>query len=503
MMSLENTNDSCPPSLLPTSLDLQSNISLLPVSDSPIHREEYSNSGISYPDGSMTEEMECPHSKVGVVIGSKGVIIQEIMNRTSCKIVVLQDGLPDGQPRVVVITGFPQQIQLAKQLINSVIADGPSAIQSAGVEFDPMEPVDTQEMMCPAEKVGLVIGSRGVIVQDIMRRTGCKITVNQNFPEGEPRVVVITGPLQNIEFAKSLVSLVIANGPAALNQTSLGINLPGCITEEMECPHEKVGIVIGSKGTIVQDIMRRSGSRIVVNQDFPDGHPRKVIISGTPQQVRHAKHLVSSVILHGPIAVQGQPMIPLPVLSYGSVVQDLKIIQSQVGKLIGPGGSTIKDLQMRFAVKMNIDQVNDFSDERRLRITGDPAQVQAASQMVWHLLHNSGPMGMIPHHPHHAGYGMQPQMMGEGYGDPVMMHGGYYPPAPHQSASYPPSPDNTDPGLHPLQAPIGQGLGADGSAGRLMPPAPLNNGLVHQVRSLPSPFSPPHTLCFMSRWSMS
>jgi far upstream element-binding protein len=481
-MSLEINSD---PSLLPLpSLASSSSIpSILPgPADTSISGpwEEYPDDGISYSDGYFTEEMECPHSKVGVVIGSRGVIIQEIMNRTNCKIVVMQDGLPDGQPRVVVITGYPQQIPLAKQLINSVIADGPSAIQSAGVEFDPTEPVETQEMMCPAEKVGLVIGSRGIIVQDIMRRTGCKITVNQNFPEGEPRIVVITGPPQNIDFAKSLVSLVISNGPAALNQSSLAINLPGYVTEEMECPHERVGIVIGARGTIVQDIMRRSGSRIVVQQDFPDGHPRKVVISGTPHQVRNAKQLVSAVILHGPVAVQGQPLMSHPAMPYGSVVvQDLKIIQSQVGKLIGPGGSTIKDLQLRFAVKMNIDHISHDSDERRLRITGEPARVQAASQMVWHLLHNGGAMGMMhpPHLPGQSGYGMQ---MGEGFGDAGMMHGGYYPPVPQQSNSY------HDPGLHPSHAPIGQGLGADGSAGRLMPPAPLNNGLVHQVRPLPS-----------------
>jgi polyribonucleotide nucleotidyltransferase len=488
-----------PPAALMMSLENNADIPshMLPVPTSPARGgsgplaiapdEEYLAG--SYDDETRCEEMECPHSKVGVVIGSKGIIIQEIMHRTNCKIVVMQDGLPDGMPRTVMITGYPPQIQLAKQLINSVIADGPSAIQSPGIEFDPAEPVETQEMACPAEKVGLVIGSKGIIVQDIMRRTGCKITVNQNFPEGEPRVVVITGQAANIEFAKSLVALVIANGPAALNQSSLGMNLPGYVTEEMECPHERVGIVIGAKGTIVQDIMRRSGSRIIVQQDFPDGHPRKVVISGNIQQVRHAKHLVSAVIMHGPVAVQGQPMMnPATAMVYGgSVVQDLKIVQSQVGKLIGPGGSTIKELQLRFAVKMNIDQLASDTDERRLRITGEPARVQAASQMIWHILHNNNPMGMMHHQTMHsqvqAGYGMP--LIGEGYGE-AMSHSGYY-------GSHPSSHGHSESsGLHPSHAPIGQGLGADGSSGRLMPASPLSNGFLHQVPT--SPLSLPHSL---------
>lgn len=395
----------------------------------------------------------------------------------------MQDGLPDGQPRTVVITGLPHQIQLAKQLISSVISDGPSAIQSPGVEFDPAEPIETQEMTCPPEKVGLVIGSKGIVVQDIMRRSACKITVNQNFPEGEPRVVVITGRPSNIEFAMSLVNLVITNGPAALNQTNVGVNAPGYVTEDMDCPHERVGIVIGAKGTIVQDIMRRTGSRIVVQQDFPDGHPRKVVITGSLQQVRAAKQLVSAVIVHGPVAIQGPQMMNHgPPMGYGnSVIQDLKIVQSQVGKLIGPGGSTIKDLQLRFAVKMNIDQLLQDSDERRLRITGDPTRVQAASQMIWHILHSNTPPLMHP--------GMQGQMSqgygmhgGDGYNDPSgMMHGAYYNQMPPQHNAYPPANHMPPEPIHPSHAPAGQGLGADGSSGRLMPPTPLNNGLVHQI----------------------
>lgn len=475
--SLENTTQT-----IPSSTNLTSNIPVIQRAGPP-PAEEIPGQPLN--DGVITDEMDCPHSKVGVVIGSKGIIIQEIMQRTNCKIVVMQEGLPDGQPRKVNITGLPHQIQLAKQLISSVIADGPSAIQSPGIEFDPSDnSVETQEMICPAEKVGLVIGSRGVIVQDIMRRTGCKITVNQNYPEGEPRVVVITGHPPNIEFAKSLVALVIANGPAALNQSGVGMNIPGYVTEEMDCPHERVGIVIGAKGTIVQDIMRRSGSRIVVNQEFPDGYPRKVVISGMPHQVRHAKHLVMSVIMHGPVAVQGQPMVN-PVMSYGGhVMQDLKIVQSQVGKLIGPGGSTIKDLQLRFAVKMNIDQLAPDTEERRLRITGEPARVQAASQMIWHLLHNNSPINVLANQGQ-TGYGMQ--VIGEGYSD-VGMNNGYYPP--QSSQNHP----NAESGLHPAHAPIGQGLGADGTAGRLMPPTLLSNGLLHQVSFVL--LLSPHTGCF-------
>mmetsp|Transcript_22521 Transcript_22521/g.32899 ORF Transcript_22521/g.32899 Transcript_22521/m.32899 type:complete len:732 (-) Transcript_22521:333-2528(-) len=437
-----------------------------------------SQQSYSQPNGSVSEEMECPHSKVGMVIGAKGVIIQEIMNRTHCKIVVIQDNLPDGHPRNVVITGAPVQVQAAKSLIAAVINDGPSALQTSAPGEDPSEPTETEEMLCPPDKVGLVIGSKGVVIQDIMRRSYCKITVNQNFPEGEPRMVVICGKRSQIEKAKSLVALVIANGPTALNSVGNSTNM---ITEEMDCPQEKVGIVIGARGSIVQDIMRKCGCRIVIHQDFPEGQPRKVVFTGTPHQVEAGKNLVSAVIMHGPAAVQ------MSMGGAGNIIQDLKIIQAQVGKLIGPGGSTIKDIQQRFAVKMNIDQVLPDTDERRLRITGEASRVQAAAQMVWHVLHSGGGGmmggGVVPQQ---QPYGM-PMMGGYSDGTGAMMHPAYYTTPPVQGGAGPygmQSPMGAD-GMQHMQSAmhssVGQGLGADGLSGRIMPATPMNNGMMHQV----------------------
>lgn len=408
----------------------------------------------------VSEEMECPHSKVGMVIGSKGVIIQEIMSRSNCKVVVYQDGLPDGQARNVVITGTTSNVAIAKQLITAVIQEGPTILQTQAPGLNNNEPTVTEEMSCPAEKVGLVIGSKGIIIQEIMRRSYCKITVNQNFPDGEPRMVNITGKPTQIEIAKALVAIVIANGPNALNQSGLGVASGSNITEEMDCPQEKVGIVIGAKGVIVQDIMRRCGCKITINQDYPDGQPRRVVFTGTRQQVDMGKNLVNSVIAHGPAAVQSMP-------GQGNSVQDLKIVQSQVGKLIGPGGSTIKDIQQRCGVKMNVEQIIPESDERRLRITGDASRVQAAAQMVFQVLHGGGNISM-PVAPQ-QGYGM-PMVTGYGNDGAQMMHPGYLPQGGYGGA---------DPMSQ--MGPVGQGLGSDGSSGRLMPPTPLPNGMVMQV----------------------
>lgn len=81
------------------------------------------------------------------------------------------------------------------------------------------------------------------------------------------------------------------------------------ITRFMDCPQSKVGPVIGSKGVIINEMMKRSGCKMSVNQDFPDGHPRKVVMTGTSKQIEDAKFLVSVVISYGPNAIYDQALL--------------------------------------------------------------------------------------------------------------------------------------------------------------------------------------------------
>ncbi|KAJ1434013.1 hypothetical protein B484DRAFT_314331, partial [Ochromonadaceae sp. CCMP2298] len=108
---------------------------------------------------------------------------------------------------------------------------------------------------------------------------------------------------------------------------------------------EKVGQVIGSKGLIIADIQARSGARAYVNQDFPDGAMRQVNITGTMAQVQAARALIQMIVSQGPTAIQG-PQV-------SAVVE---CSQPQVGKIIGTGGSTIRELQMKSGARIQIEQ---------------------------------------------------------------------------------------------------------------------------------------------------
>jgi len=81
------------------------------------------------------------------------------------------------------------------------------------------------------------------------------------------------------------------------------------VTRYMKCPLARVGSVIGAKGSIIGEIMKRTNAKVSINQDYPEGHPRKVVLVGTQEQIDQAKILVEVVIIHGPLALNQPELI--------------------------------------------------------------------------------------------------------------------------------------------------------------------------------------------------
>jgi KH domain len=61
-------------------------------------------------------------------------------------------------------------------------------------------------------------------------------------------------------------------------------NTPSVSIEETIEP-EKVGLIIGTKGSMIMEIMKKSGAKVVINQDFPKGQPHKIVYSGMSPHV--------------------------------------------------------------------------------------------------------------------------------------------------------------------------------------------------------------------------
>jgi polyribonucleotide nucleotidyltransferase len=110
---------------------------------------------------------------------------------------------------IKVFGGSVKEVERARELIQAVIELGPVA--ALGME--------TIKMDCPADKVPLVIGIKGMTAKEMMRRTGCKIHVNETAPEGSTMCSIeLTGTTEQIDQATKIISHVLEFGTKALGK---------------------------------------------------------------------------------------------------------------------------------------------------------------------------------------------------------------------------------------------------------------------------------------------
>jgi len=84
----------------------------------------------------MSTTVDCSKSLVGRVIGRGGETINDLQNKSATRIQIDQQ-VPEGMPCKITITGPPQNVQVAVQMVNEVMKNGPPR---GGVQRPPQAP---------------------------------------------------------------------------------------------------------------------------------------------------------------------------------------------------------------------------------------------------------------------------------------------------------------------------------------------------------------------------
>lgn len=136
-------------------------------------------------------------------------------------------------------------INLKKETANIMSSEIPAVVTTETV---------TVTMDCPATTVGAIIGKKGANVNEILKRSGCRVVVDQSDSRDSiNKKVNLTGPPDKLTGAMQLVLLIIKDGANALfapefDENLATIKVPIHLTSETRCPTTKVGIIIGFKG---------------------------------------------------------------------------------------------------------------------------------------------------------------------------------------------------------------------------------------------------------------
>eukprot|EP01025_Chloroclados_australasicus_P044410 TRINITY_DN4816_c0_g1_i12.p1 TRINITY_DN4816_c0_g1~~TRINITY_DN4816_c0_g1_i12.p1 ORF type:complete len:338 (-),score=54.64 TRINITY_DN4816_c0_g1_i12:337-1350(-) len=190
----------------------------------------------------------------------------------------------------------------------------------------------------------------------------------------------------------------------------------------IQCDQSMVGRVIGRAGDTIRALQQASGAKIVVNQEFPDGVPREVLITGKIDAVSRAETMVNELISGESLSVQQV------IMKHGlGETQYIECPKGLVGRVIGKGGDTIKNLQRDTGASVQIDQtVNPC----KITINGMRNKVDKAVLQIYQIMQGSA---------NQQGYGQQNSLGMQG-GPSAMPMGGYgygsFPQAPMPNGGY-------------------------------------------------------------------
>jgi hypothetical protein len=221
--------------------------------------------------------------------------------------------------------------------------------------------------------------------------------VQEGLKEGDDRIVqFMTGTPEQVEEAMILVAGLIAQGADYLNgggsessggaQGSSGAGgASEVIKFEADIDPAKVGLVIGAKGSVIAQIMARSGCKVSINQDFPAGEMHRVVYSGTVDQISAAKAFVETVVKSGALFLltPNNPHAP-------QISQEVHVLQAHVGRLFADGSHMINDVSQRFRMEMDVDihmmMGSDGSGVHKISLSGPVECVESAMNYLHHVV---------------------------------------------------------------------------------------------------------------------
>lgn len=225
----------------------------------------------------------------------------------------------------------------------------------------------------------------------------------------------------------------------------------------VDCPAGIVGRIIGKGGETIKALQLQSGAHISIDQDYPEGMPRKITVKGKKEKVERGVKLVNDLIRGGPGAT-AQVLAAVP----GGTTQVVECPKATIGRVIGRGGETIKRLQATSGARI---QINQTEEPMKITISGHQDCVQLAAAMVADII--GGGTGNIATFPYgFQGYGYPPPYPMP-YPQGYMYPSGYPYPQPYMYPGFDPYMQPT-PGagqMPPMMRSGGSAMGASAKEG--------------------------------------
>jgi len=354
---------------------------------------------------------------LGLLIGPRGATQKQMQEVSGAKILIRgrgaqKDGMlathPDDDDELhVSIEGTDEAIERATQEVQQILFNPEQAMQLKNSQLQSLAemngttippPVTTIsdssesdyqiELRIPNNMVGLVIGKGGENIHRMQAQTGATIQIakeSEMKPGDTVRSVWLKGSPSAVAEMKIKVDEIInakinPGGTQSQSQTQTTTIAPKTMIFQnpefayvikLPIPNDKVGIIIGKGGMTVKSIQERTRASILIptGPDEDNAQVRTITVGADSQAQAETCQMEIYNVLQ---ASQHQQAHQASVMASAMHIQ---VPDDKVGLIIGKGGMTIKDMQSRLRVKIQIPQSADpgtMPPVRTLTVIGPP-----------------------------------------------------------------------------------------------------------------------------------
>ncbi|KAI0819068.1 hypothetical protein BC629DRAFT_1278579 [Irpex lacteus] len=284
------------------------------------------------------------------------------------------------------------------------------------------------------QDASIIIGKGGSHVNEIREKSGARVMVSESIPGNPERILNVSGPLDAVSKAFGLIVRRINDEP--FDKPSV----PGsrAVTIKFMIPNSRMGSVIGKGGAKIKEIQDASGARLNASEGMLPGSTERVLsVSGVADAIHIATYYIGNILIEAnermpssnnssyrPSSVSRRPAYQgssyVPGYSSSSSApysggasggnhhsnppqqlqtQQIYIPNDLVGCIIGKGGAKINEIRHMSASQIKIMEPGAVGTgingaplpaggegERLVVITGQPANIQMAVQLLYHRL---------------------------------------------------------------------------------------------------------------------
>ncbi|KDR73570.1 hypothetical protein GALMADRAFT_251311 [Galerina marginata CBS 339.88] len=289
------------------------------------------------------------------------------------------------------------------------------------------------------QDASIIIGKGGSHVNEIREKSGARVMVSESIPGNPERILNVSGPLDAVSKAFGLIVRRINDEPFDVP------SVPGsrAVTIKFMIPNSRMGSVIGKQGSKIKEIQDASGARLNASEGMLPGSTERVLsVAGVADAIHIATYYIGNILIEaqekmpsyansnssyrpgntntsrstggrsvgGGAGGTGSSYVPAGGYNPGSSytphnppqqlqTQQIYIPNDLVGCIIGKGGSKINEIRHMSASQIKIMEPGAVGvgmngapapagqeGERLVVITGQPANIQMAIQLLYHRL---------------------------------------------------------------------------------------------------------------------